>query len=641
MEKKLNRMLRSGAEKSGQRPTANNQLKTENNDLKMQLAQSNTKVKSLEDQLADAKERNADLKEQYASLQRSLEQSLQQNSEGNINISKLVDEINASNKFIKQLVEAKSKSDSLNMLLTNNLTRSLSGSEKDEVDVKVLKGVVYISLADNMLYKSGSYEINSRASETLGKIAKIITDYKDYDVLIEGNTDNVPISRTNIRNNWDLSALRASSVVQCLQNEYGVDPKRLTVGGRGEYNPIATNELTLRKALEQIGPSDFSRYQQLLQLLRSKEYGWTKETSDRVVIFTERIETMKYLAAQFQKDLQLKPAAIQTICGSMSDDEQQIRDEFSGILKSIAIAVFLVLRLNQTEIARQIDALGLKERIASMLALRDSTDEIADLQREDALRHLATVKVSALHGRISVLSVVLVLLAIFTAAASVLVPSACFLEKEDEVTVAWKDVMDMLREERSRLSEASEKRLADEFDNLIGEMEGMDSALRAVVKIGDAEKSIMNAADEGKASHDAMNEALDTLREARRMLLGEEEPSEESEKGMEGESGESMMPEESEEGREREGEGESRDEGSGKMPVNPDKNGQGQSIAEGEIREQTSSMTETVYDPISGSVPYGKVFSAYYNDYLREAENGDIPYEFSDAARAYFDNLDR
>ena len=105
----------------------------------------------------------------------------------------------------------------------------------------MLKGVVYISLADNMLYKSGSYEINDRAAETLSKIAKIITDYKDYDVLIEGNTDNVPISRENIRNNWDLSCLRASSVVQALQNNYGVDPKRLTAGGRGEYNPLAPN----------------------------------------------------------------------------------------------------------------------------------------------------------------------------------------------------------------------------------------------------------------------------------------------------------------------------------------------------------------------------------------------------------------
>ena len=115
------------------------------------------------------------------------------------------------------------------------------------MDVKVLKGVVYISLADNMLYKSGSYEINERAGETLSKIAKIITDYKDYEVLVEGNTDNVPISRTNIRNNWDLSALRASSVVQELQNKYGVDPKRLSAAGRGEYNPITDNDSELGK----------------------------------------------------------------------------------------------------------------------------------------------------------------------------------------------------------------------------------------------------------------------------------------------------------------------------------------------------------------------------------------------------------
>ena len=103
-----------------------------------------------------------------------------------------------------------------------------------------------------MLYKSGSYEINDRAAETLSKIAKIIQDYKDYDVLIEGNTDNVPVSTTsakmkNIRNNWDLSCLRASSVVQALQNQYGVDPKRLTAGGRGEYNPLVANDTEVGK----------------------------------------------------------------------------------------------------------------------------------------------------------------------------------------------------------------------------------------------------------------------------------------------------------------------------------------------------------------------------------------------------------
>ena len=145
------------------------------------------------------------------------------------------------------LFRSKSKSDSLNQVITANLTRSLDRDELSEVDVKVLKGVVYISLADNMLYKSGSYEINDRAAQTLSKIAKIIKDYKDYDVLIEGNTDNVPISMKNIRNNWDLSALRASSVVQSLQNDYGVDPKRLSAAGRGEYNPITTNDTEVGK----------------------------------------------------------------------------------------------------------------------------------------------------------------------------------------------------------------------------------------------------------------------------------------------------------------------------------------------------------------------------------------------------------
>ncbi|MBO4907402.1 MAG: OmpA family protein [Bacteroidaceae bacterium] len=219
-----------------------NVLMSENREAQTQLAQNRTTIQSLEERLAEARANNERLQQAYATLQNSLDLSIRQNAEGNVNISKLVDEINASNRFIKQLVEAKDRSDSLNMVLTNNLTRSLSREELNEVDVQVLKGVVYISLADNMLYKSGSYQINERAAETLSKIAKIINDYKDYDVLIEGNTDDVPISQTNIRNNWDLSCLRASSVVQALQTQYGVDPKRLTAGGRGEYNPLAPND---------------------------------------------------------------------------------------------------------------------------------------------------------------------------------------------------------------------------------------------------------------------------------------------------------------------------------------------------------------------------------------------------------------
>lgn len=205
------------------------------------LIECNANTRSMEQMIKDLKSQNGDLKEAYNAIKGSLDQAMANNHQGSVNISKLVDEINASNKYIKQLVEAKSKSDSLNMVLTNNLTRSLNTDELKDVDVKVLKGVVYISLADNMLYKSGSYDISPAAMDILGKIAKIIKDYKDYDVLIEGNTDNVPISRTNIRNNWDLSALRASSVVQALQNDFGIDPSRLSAAGRGKYNPIATN----------------------------------------------------------------------------------------------------------------------------------------------------------------------------------------------------------------------------------------------------------------------------------------------------------------------------------------------------------------------------------------------------------------
>lgn len=196
------------------------------------LAAANEKASGLSNALKEEKVANKQ-------LQNSLDQSI---NGGAKNVEMLVQEIAASNKYIKQLVDAKSKSDSLNVVLTNNLTRSLSREELKDVDVKVLKGVVYISLNDNMLYKSGSYEISDRAGETLSKIAKIITDYSEYEVLVEGNTDNVPISRENIRNNWDLSCLRASSVVQALQMQYGVDPSRLSAAGRGEYNVLESND---------------------------------------------------------------------------------------------------------------------------------------------------------------------------------------------------------------------------------------------------------------------------------------------------------------------------------------------------------------------------------------------------------------
>jgi len=206
-----------------------------------ELSGSRSRVQSLEEQVAQAK---AD----RAGLQDALNKCLAGNNQGNVNIAKLADQITASDKYIQHLVELKNKSDSLNQILTTNLTRSLAPDEAKDVDIKVLKGVVYVSLADNMLYQSGNYQISTTAGSILSKVAKIINDYSTYDVLVEGNTDNVPISQPNIRNNWDLSALRASSVVQALQNTYKVDPKRLTAGGRGEYNPIADNSTDMGKS---------------------------------------------------------------------------------------------------------------------------------------------------------------------------------------------------------------------------------------------------------------------------------------------------------------------------------------------------------------------------------------------------------
>ena len=213
----------------------NKQLTRDDEQCKDNLGRATVQISSLQERI------NAE-QQHVTDLQSTLDKCLATTGQGNTNISKLIDQIKSSNQYIQELNASRSKSDSLNMVLTNNLTRSLSKDELQDVNVKVLKGVVYISLSDSMLYKSGSYDISDRAGDVLSKVAKIINDYKGFDVLIEGNTDSVPISMPNIRNNWDLSALRASSVVQSLQNNYGVDPQRLTAGGRGEYNPVASND---------------------------------------------------------------------------------------------------------------------------------------------------------------------------------------------------------------------------------------------------------------------------------------------------------------------------------------------------------------------------------------------------------------
>lgn len=181
-------------------------------------------------------------KDNIAQLQDALNKCVQNTQQGNINIGKLLDEINTSNIYIRQLTEANRKKDSMTLALSNKIKRSLDNLEDDDVNVKVLKGVVFVSLSDKMLFKSGSYVINDRAGEVLNKLSTILNDYKDYDILIEGHTDNVPITNACIKDNWDLSAMRANTIARYFQNNMGINPARITAGARSEYVPKATND---------------------------------------------------------------------------------------------------------------------------------------------------------------------------------------------------------------------------------------------------------------------------------------------------------------------------------------------------------------------------------------------------------------
>lgn len=206
---------------------------------------SKNKIEFLTQQLAN---QEAQCNNNIAQLQAALDKCVNMNQQGNVNISKLLDEINSANIYIRQLTEINRKNDSMNIALSNKIKRSLDDLSDDDVDVKVLKGVVFVSLSDKMLFKSGSYVIQERAGEVLGKLTSILNDYKDYDILIEGHTDNVPITNACIKDNWDLSAMRATTIARYFQHNMGINPARITAGARSEYVPKASNDTDMGRS---------------------------------------------------------------------------------------------------------------------------------------------------------------------------------------------------------------------------------------------------------------------------------------------------------------------------------------------------------------------------------------------------------
>lgn len=156
-------------------------------------------------------------------------------------VSKSLEKLSERDAYIKDLQSAVARKDSLNMVLVMNLKGALSDMSND-IDIKVDKGVVFISITEKVLFATGRYDLSSSARKVLGKVAQVLNNQPNLEFLVEGHTDNVPMKGQFIKDNWDLSAMRATSIVRSLQNDFKIDPKRMTAGGRSEYVPIASND---------------------------------------------------------------------------------------------------------------------------------------------------------------------------------------------------------------------------------------------------------------------------------------------------------------------------------------------------------------------------------------------------------------
>jgi len=209
--------------------------------LRTQLSSKDTDLQGRDKQAADLQAQVDYLKKTNTNLLDRMSDLSIVSKSGAESIKKSLETLNEQTKYTNNLNSTIQRKDSLNLALVMSLKRSLDDINDQDVQVEVKKGVVYVSISDKLLFKSGSYDITPKAEVVLGKVAKVVNDHKDLDILVEGHTDAVPISTAAIKDNWDLSALRATSVVRTLQSRFAVAPERLTAGGRSEFAPKDDN----------------------------------------------------------------------------------------------------------------------------------------------------------------------------------------------------------------------------------------------------------------------------------------------------------------------------------------------------------------------------------------------------------------
>jgi len=198
-------------------------------------------VASLEEQINFLKSNNEDLINNLGNLT-TLSQK------GAENLEKSLESLKEKDTRIKSLRDAVTRKDSVTLALVTSLKGVLGNIADEDIEINVEKGVVYVSISDKLLFRSGSFSVNKAAKDVLGKVAKVINDKPELEFMVEGHTDNVPIKVEGTQDNWDLSVRRATSIVRILQKDFGVAPERMTAAGRGEYIPIADNDSSAGRA---------------------------------------------------------------------------------------------------------------------------------------------------------------------------------------------------------------------------------------------------------------------------------------------------------------------------------------------------------------------------------------------------------
>lgn len=224
-------------------------LQTKNTQLQGSLSDCNNETAALKQQKTGLENDIANLKNQVDLLKQNNNQALKQLEDLSVitsaqaeSIKKSLENIGAKDNYIQTLQQQIAHKDSLNMALVMNLKGAIGNMNDEDINIKVDKGVVYIDISDKLLFKTGKFDVTPQAKEVLGKVAAVLKNQPDIEFMVEGHTDNVAYRGTgNLQDNWDLSVMRATSVVRILQNQYGLDPAKMAAAGRGEYKPVADN----------------------------------------------------------------------------------------------------------------------------------------------------------------------------------------------------------------------------------------------------------------------------------------------------------------------------------------------------------------------------------------------------------------